>query len=130
MALLKASKVLDGYDTGSEDQNIGVKIVKNALSYPLKQIAENAGKEASVVAAEVEKNADTNYGYDAAKDEYVDMIASGIIDPKKVERVALEEAVSLAGMFLTTESGVVKAPEKEEGHHHHHDHGMSGMGMY
>jgi len=130
VALLKASKVLDGYDTGSEDQNIGVKIVKNALSYPLKQIAENAGKEASVVAAEVEKNADTNYGYDAAKDEYVDMIASGIIDPKKVERVALEEAVSLAGMFLTTESGVVKAPEKEEGHHHHHDHGMSGMGMY
>jgi len=100
-----------------------VKIVKNALSYPLKQIAENAGKEPSVVAAEVEKNSDANYGYDAAKDAYVDMIAAGIIDPKKVERVALEEAVSLAGMFLTTESGVVKAPEKDEGHHHH-DHGM------
>jgi len=127
VALLKASKVLDSFDTGSEDQNIGVKIVKNALSYPLKQIAENAGKEASVVAAEVEKHSDANYGYDAAKDEYVDMIGAGIIDPKKVERVALEEAVSLAGMFLTTESGVVKAPEKDEWHHHH-DHGMWGMG--
>jgi len=125
VALLKASKVLDGFDTGNDDQNIGVKIVKNALSYPLKQIVENAGKEASVIAAEVAKNPDANYGYDAAKDEYVNMIDMGIIDPKKVERVALEEAISLAGMFLTTESGVVALPEKEE--HHHHDHGMWGM---
>ncbi|MGE4443966.1 MAG: chaperonin GroEL [Candidatus Altimarinota bacterium] len=123
VALLKASKALENFDTGNIDQNIGVRIVKNALSYPLRQISENAGKEGSVIISEVLRNIDSNYGYDAAKDEYVDMIASGIIDPKKVERVALEEAISLAGMFLTTESGVVEIPNKNE------DQTPAGMGM-
>lgn len=114
VALLKASKALEKFDTGNIDQNIWVRIVKNALSYPLRQISENAGKEWSVIISEVLRNIDPNYGYDAAKDEYVDMIASGIIDPKKVERVALEEAISLAWMFLTTESWVVEIPNKNE----------------
>ncbi len=114
VALLKASKALENFDTGNIDQNIWVRIVKNALSYPLRQISENAGKEWSVIISEVLRNIDSNYWYDAAKDEYVDMIASGIIDPKKVERVALEEAISLAGMFLTTESWVVEIPNKNE----------------
>lgn len=124
VALLKASKALENFDTGNIDQNIWVRIVKNALSYPLRQISENAGKEWSVIISEVLRNIDSNYWYDAAKDEYVDMIASGIIDPKKVERVALEEAISLAGMFLTTESGVVEIPNKNE------DQTPAGMWMW
>lgn len=118
VALLKASKILENFDTGNIDQNIWVRIVRNALCYPLKQISENAWKESSVIVNEVLKNPDSNYWYDASKDEYVNMITSGIIDPKKVERVALEEAISLAGMFLTTESGVVEIPKKEEEHSH------------
>lgn len=131
VALLKASKVLENIDFWNIDQNIGARIVKNALSYPLKQIVENAGKEPSVITNKVLENSSANFGYDAARDTYVDMIESGIIDPKKVERVALEEAISLAGMFLTTESGVVEIPKKEPEHHH----GMwmwwmPGMWMY
>lgn len=113
VALLRASKVLETIDFGNADQNIGARIVKNALAYPLKTIVENAGKEPSVISSKILENPDNNFGYDAAKDMYVDMIASGIIDPKKVERVALEEAISLAGMFLTTESGVVEIPKKD-----------------
>jgi chaperonin GroEL len=118
VALLKASKVLENVDLGNVDQNIGARIVKNALSYPLKQIVENAGKEPSVITNKVLENTSANFGYDAAKDTYVDMIESGIIDPKKVERVALEEAISLAWMFLTTESWVVELPKKEPEHNH------------
>lgn len=118
VALLKASKVLENVDFWNIDQNIGARIVKNALSYPLKQIVENAGKEPSVITNKVLENTSANFGYDAAKDTYVDMIESGIIDPKKVERVALEEAISLAWMFLTTESWVVELPKKEPEHNH------------
>lgn len=118
VALLKASKVLENVDFGNIDQNIWARIVKNALSYPLKQIVENAGKEPSVITNKVLENTSANFGYDAAKDTYVDMIESGIIDPKKVERVALEEAISLAWMFLTTESWVVELPKKEPEHNH------------
>ena len=70
------------------------------------------------------ESSDVNFGYNAASDEYVDMMHTGIIDPKKVERVALEEAISLAGMFLTTEAAVVDAPKKDEDHSHAH----GGMG--
>lgn len=118
VALLKASKVLENVDFWNIDQNIGARIVKNALSYPLKQIVENAGKESSVITNKVLENSSSNFGYDAAKDNYVDMIEAWIIDPKKVERVALEEAISLAWMFLTTESWVVELPKKEPEHNH------------
>lgn len=131
VALLKASKVLENIDFWNIDQNIGARIVKNALSYPLKQIVENAGKEPSVITNKVLENSSANFGYDAARDTYVDMIESGIIDPKKVERVALEEAISLAGMFLTTESWVVELPKKEpENHHGMWMWWMPGMWMY
>ncbi|MDD5213812.1 MAG: chaperonin GroEL [Candidatus Gracilibacteria bacterium] len=131
VALLKASKALEGINFGNEDQNIGAQIVARALSYPIKTIAENAGKEGSVIVSQVLSNSDINYGYDAANDEFKNMLEAGIIDPKKVERVALEQAVSLAGMFLTTEVAVTDIPKKEEalpdmsamG-------GMPGMGMY
>jgi chaperonin GroEL len=118
VALLKASKILDTLDFWNIDQNIWIRIVKNALSYPVRQIVENAWKEWSVIINKIMENNDVNYGYDAANDTYVDMVSSWIIDPKKVERVALEEAISLAWMFLTTESWIVEAPKKEEEHDH------------
>lgn len=113
VALLKASKALDWVDFWNEDQNIWAQIVARALSYPVRQIAENAWKEWSVVINEILTNKDINYWYDAANDIYVNMLNAWIIDPKKVERVALEEAISLASMFLTTEARVVDIPKKE-----------------
>lgn len=127
VALLKSSKALDGIDFGNDDQNIGAKIVQNALSYPLTQIAQNAGKNPDEILKNVLESKDLHYGYDAAKDIFTDMIASGIIDPKKVERVALEEAISLAWMFLTTESGMIDIQKKEE---HSHNPAMWIPGMY
>lgn len=127
VALLKSSKALDGINFGNSDQNIGAKIVQNALSYPLTQIAQNAGKNSEEILKNILESKDLHYWYDAAKDIFTDMIASGIIDPKKVERVALEEAISLAWMFLTTESGMVDIPKKEE---HSHNPAMWMPGMY
>lgn len=115
IALLKASKSLENVDLWNEDQNIGLTIVKQSLSYPIKQIVENAGKEGSVVINKVLENTDVNFGYDANNDIYVNMLEAWIIDPKKVERVALEEAISLAGMFLTTEAWVTDIPKKDDG---------------
>ncbi|NRH20746.1 chaperonin GroEL [Candidatus Gracilibacteria bacterium] len=131
VALLKASQVLKNADLTKEEK-VGADIVARALSYPVRQIADNAGKEGAVVVNEVMKNTDPHYGYDAARDEYKDLVKAGIIDPTKVERCALENAISIAGMFLTTEALIVDSPKKEEpamppggsmG-------GMGGMGMY
>lgn len=123
VALLRAAKSLENIDFGNADQNVGAEIVMRALSYPLRQIVENAGKEGSVVINKILESSDINFWYNAATDEYVDMMQAWIIDPKKVERVALEEAISLAGMFLTTEAAVVEAPKKEE-----EANPMTGMG--
>lgn len=124
VALLKASLVLENIQLGNKDQTVGAHIVARALSYPMKQIAENAGKEGAIIVDTIRKNSDINYGYDAATDTFVDMIKAGIIDPKKVARAALENAISIAGMFLTTEALIAPAPKKEESSH---DHG-GGMG--
>lgn len=113
VALLKASKVLENIDFWNVDQNIWALIVKTALSYPVKQIVENAWKEWSVIVNKIFENTDPNYWYDAANDTFVDMIKSWIIDPTKVERIALIEAISLAWMFLTTESWITDIPKKE-----------------
>ena len=113
IALLKASRVLDSIDLWHEDKNLWASIVKQALKYPITQIATNAWKEWSVIVNEVLKNENINYWYDASNDKYVDMINSWIIDPKKVERVALQEAISLAWMFLTTEVSITDLPKKE-----------------
>ena len=108
---------------------MGANIVARALSYPVRQIADNAGKEGAVVVNEIMKNTDNpHYGYDAARDEYKDLVKAGIIDPTKVERCALENAISIAGMFLTTEALIVDAPKKEEAPMMSPGGGMSGMG--
>jgi chaperonin GroEL len=114
VALLKASLILENVQLANKDQEVGAHIVARALSYPVKQIAENAGKEGAIIVDTIRKNTDINYGYDAASDMYVDMIKAGIIDPKKVARAALENAISIAGMFLTTEALIVPVPKKEE----------------
>ena len=110
VALLKASTSLSNIDFWNQDQNLWAEIVWKALSYPIKQIAENAGKEWSVIINKVIENSDINFWYDAANDNFVNMIEAWIIDPKKVERVALEEAISLAVMFLTTEAAITAIP--------------------
>lgn len=114
VALLKAWESLKTLNLENDDQKIGVEIVAKALSYPLRQIVENAGKEGSVIINKVLENTDVNFGYNAATDEYVDMMEAWIVDPKKVERVALQEAISLAGMFLTTEAAVSDIPRKND----------------
>lgn len=130
VALVQASKILDNLDLWNKDQNIWVHIVARALSYPVKQIAENAWKEGAIIVDEIRKSTDKNYGYDASDDTFKDMIKAGIVDPKKVTRTALENAISISGMFLTTEAVVSDVPSKDE---HSHDHGgwMGGMwGMW
>jgi len=112
IALLRASSVLEWVDLWSQDQNTGLKIVQQALSYPLKQIVQNSWRDEALVMKEVLSKDDINYGYDAALEEFGDMLKSGIIDPMKVERIALQEAISLAGMFLTTESAITDIPGK------------------
>lgn len=113
VALLKAAKALEGANLSSIE-SVGAAIVARALTYPVRQIADNAGKEGAVVVNEVASHKDSSYGYDAANDEYKDLVKAGIIDPTKVERCALENAISVAGMFLTTEALIVDAPKKEE----------------
>ncbi len=131
VALLKASASLKNLKLANRDQEIGAAIVARALAYPVRQIAENAGKEGALIVDTILKSTQVSYGYDAAKDEFVDMIQAGIIDPKKVARCALENAISIAGMFLTTEALIVENPKSPEPAGHDHGGGGGGMGgMY
>ncbi len=127
VALLQAAHVLDAIK-GDADELTGVQIVKRALTYPLYQIAENAGKDGAVIVHKVNEQK-VGWGYDAAKDEFVDMVKAGIIDPKMVTRSALQNAASIAGIFLTTEAAITDIPEeKPQGHGEMgHGGGMGGM---
>jgi chaperonin GroEL len=111
VAYIRAISALEGLKGDNEDQTTGIEIVKRAIEEPLRQIAINAGKEGAVVAQNV-KAGKGDYGYNAQSDTYEKLYTSGVIDPAKVARVALENAASVAGMFLTTEAVVVE--EKEE----------------
>ncbi|VVB92457.1 Thermosome subunit [uncultured archaeon] len=112
IALLRAAKELDNLSLEG-DQMIGVDIIRRAIEEPLKQIAENAGKEGSVVVEKLKSESNPNMGYDAKTDAYKDMIEAGIIDPVKVVRTALQNAASIAGLMLTTEALVADIPEKK-----------------
>ncbi len=109
-ALIKASANVN-IDFVNEDEKIGAEIILRAVAAPLKQIASNAGYDAGVVANEVKNSSDTHYGFDAATGEYVNMFEVGIVDPTKVERVAMQNAVSVASLLLTTEATVTDLPE-------------------
>ncbi len=112
VALLRALKALDGMKGDNEDQKIGINIIRRAMQEPLRQIVMNAGGEPSVVVNEVLKRKD-NEGYNAATDEYGDMIKMGILDPTKVTRSALQNAASIAGLMITTEAMVAEAPKDD-----------------
>jgi chaperonin GroEL len=111
VALLRAISVLDKVKV-SENQQVGVNIMRRALEEPIRQIAENAGAEPSIVVQKV-REGKGDFGFDARNETYVNMIEAGIIDPTKVARVAVENAASIAGLLLTTEAAVTEIPEKE-----------------
>ncbi|MBI1984514.1 MAG: chaperonin GroEL [Candidatus Wildermuthbacteria bacterium] len=115
VALLRAAKSLDGIEAEIADpeEKLGIKILKRALEEPVRQIAQNAGKDGSVVASEVMKG-EAGFGYNAETDAFEDLVKAGVVDPTKVVRVALESAVSAAAMLLTTEVIVADLPEKED----------------
>jgi chaperonin GroEL len=115
VALLKASKVLDGFKGDNDDQEAGVAIVRRALQAPIRQIAENAGVEGSIVVGKVLENASATFGFNAQTEEYVDLVQAGVIDPAKVVRTALQDAASVAGLLITTEAAIVEAPKKNGG---------------
>jgi len=113
VALVQAAKKLAGLEGVNGDQNAGIAIVRRALEAPLRQIAENAGVDGSVVAGKVRESTDAKFGYNAQTDEYGDMFKFGVIDPAKVVRTALEDASSIAGLLITTEAMVADKPQKE-----------------
>jgi len=113
VAVLRALKALDKIKCDSADEKTGVDIVRRALVAPVKQIAANSGLEGSLVAAKVMESDDTNFGYDAMAGKYCDLVKAGVIVPTKVERCALQNAASVAGLLLTTDAVVSEIPEKK-----------------
>jgi len=124
VALVRAGKVLDTFETQGEDmdEQIGVKIIKRALEEPLRQIAQNAGREGAVIVENVISSKEENYGFNASSEKFEDLVAAGVIDPAKVTRTALQNAASIAGLMLTTEAMIADVQD-EKG-----DGGMGGMG--
>ena len=112
VALVRAKASLDKLEGDNDDQNVGINILRRALEEPLRQIVSNAGSDASVILNDV-ANGKGNYGYNAATDEYGDMIEMGIVDPTKVTRYALQNAASVTGLLLTTEAMVTEAPQDD-----------------
>ena len=128
MAFLRAIEAVEnGKRQAKGDEKIGFDIVAAALRSPTKQIAENAGEDGDVVVDNIMSNKNPNWGYNAATGEYGDLAAQGVIDPVKVTRSAVQNAASIAGMLITTETLVVEKPEEEKapaanGHGHSHPH--------
>ncbi len=111
VSLVAATKALENLEGENSDQNAGIKIVRRALEAPLRQIAENAGVDAAIVAGKVRESDVENFGFNAQTEEYGDMFQFGIIDPAKVVRTALEDAASIAGLLITTEAMIADKPE-------------------
>jgi chaperonin GroEL len=119
VALVRAAKALDKFrankeDEGDADEQIGVNIVRRALEEPLRQIVQNAGKEGAVIVEKVRESKKDNYGFNAATEQFEDLVESGVIDPAKVTRSALQNAASIAGLMLTTEALVSELPEDDK----------------
>lgn len=113
VALLYSHKALEALSPANQDQRVGIDIIRKAIQAPIRQIAENAGVDGAVVAGKLMESTDTNFGYNAQSGEYTDMIKAGIVDPTEVVRTALQDAASVAGLLITTESMVTEAPQKE-----------------
>ena len=114
-ALLRASKVLEKLTPENDDQRVGMEIIRKALQAPVRQIAENAGVEGSIVVGKLLEKKDASYGYNAATDEFEDLVKAGVIDPVKVVRTALQDAASVAGLLITTEAMVAEKPSEGGG---------------
>jgi len=129
IAYIRAIESLSKLKGDNADENTGINIIKRALEEPLRQIVENAGLEGSVVVQKIREGKD-DYGYNARTEKYENLFASGVIDPTKVVRIALENAASIAGMFLSTECVLVDkpAPEAPMGGGNPGMGGMGGMG--
>jgi chaperonin GroEL len=123
VALVQGAKSLDGLKGANPDQDAGIQIVRRALEAPLRQIAENAGVDGSVVAGKVRESDDMTFGFNAQTEEYGDMFKFGVVDPAKVVRTALQDAASVAGLLVTTEAMIADKPSKESA-----GGGMGGMG--
>ncbi|MCY1127147.1 chaperonin GroEL [Frigidibacter sp. RF13] len=114
VALIQAAKTLEGLKGANSDQDNGIAIVRKALEAPLRQIAENAGVDGSVVAGKVRESNDKTFGFNAQTEEYGDMFKFGVIDPAKVVRTALEDAASVAGLLITTEAMIAERPKEDK----------------
>jgi chaperonin GroEL len=114
VALLRALKALNGVKTANADQKAGVDIVRRAIQVPVRQIVENAGEDGSLVVGKLLEKGDYNWGFNAATGEYQDLVRSGVIDPAKVVRTALQDAASVASLLITTEALVADKPKKSE----------------
>eukprot|EP00903_Cladosiphon_okamuranus_P001068 g1066.t1 len=112
-ALLRAKKAVEALTNDNADIAAGIKIVLRALEAPIRQIAENAGVEGSIVVGKIQENGDDTFGFNAQTEEFVNMIEAGIIDPTKVVRTALQDAASVAGLLITTEAMVAELPKKD-----------------
>jgi len=117
VAYIRASSALDSVKADNDDEATGIAIIRRAIEEPLRQIVSNAGGEGSVVVQKI-KEGKKDFGYNARADKYENLLKSGVIDPAKVSRVALENAASIASMLLTTECVITDIPEKEDDHHH------------
>jgi chaperonin GroEL len=127
MALLRAKKAVEALKSDNPDIQAGIRIVARALESPIRQIAENAGVEGSIIVGKVlEKSG--NYGFDAQKEDYVDMVQAGIIDPTKVVRTALQHAASIGALLITTEAMIAERPKEESAMRAMPGGGMGGMG--
>ena len=129
-ALLHSTKILAKLEGANNDQSVGIDIVRRALQSPIRQIAENAGFDGAVIAGKVLEGKGATFGFDAQAGEYTDLVKSGIIDPAKVVRTALQDAASVAGLLITTEAMVAEKPDdKGAGPAMPDMGGMGGMGM-
>ena len=126
VALLHASKVLEGMTGANADQTRGIAIIRKALQAPVRQIAQNSGVDGSVVVGKVLENSDSNFGFDAQEEKYGNLMEMGVIDPAKVVRHTLQDAASVAGLLITTEAMIADKPESQSGGGMPD---MSGMGM-
>jgi chaperonin GroEL len=128
VALLKASQSLEGMVGDNADQTAGIAIVRRALQAPIRQIAENAGVEGSIVVGKILENNTASFGFNAQTEEYGDLVKMGVIDPAKVVRTALQDAASVSGLLITTEAAIVEAPKKNAPAGGGMPGGMGGMG--
>jgi chaperonin GroEL len=126
VALIRAQESLAKV-RGTEDEKIGVDIVRRSLEEPIRMIAQNAGVEGSIVLAKVRESKEKNFGYNAATDNYEDLVKAGVVDPTKVTRTALQNAASIAGLLLTTECVVVERKEEKPAPAAPPGGGMGGM---